>query len=226
MRNVLFPIVFSVAGFVVVAVLIILFAGWKRKYDIELAATREAKKKAIDEAIDQQQKDIASRKLMPDGYPACVVCKNSRAMYAWPTVEPSLLDKFTPLKDLHALMPRYEVSTGEGEHELCPAHHRMVVGKWKEMIAMKRTRVQLLLSTIETEITQLKAGAMLAWMRTEHLSSMSRLQSVMGSMSAPQLPETIEEEPISMPSMSTRQTATETPLASVTSVHEEDDAES
>lgn len=201
MRSLLFPVVFSVATLLAVTIFIVLLRSWNRKHHVDVEVMKEQRAKAIQEAIEKQI-------LLPDGRPACVVCKNTEATENWPVIDRSWLDKFTAFKELYALTPRYEVRDGDGDRYnllLCPPHKRMTEQKWKEVIASKRTKVQQLLSQIEAEMAQLQGGAMLAWLQSEHDQSMNRLRDFMGS-TVPQLTAGAVEDdaPISMPPMSTK----------------------
>lgn len=223
MRDLVFPFVWVTVSLLLVTGFVIWFTGYRRRKRAEEAHFKEQQEKAVKDAIEKQI-------LLPDGKPACVVCKTAQATQTWPVIDTSWLDKVTMLKDLYALTPRYEVRDGDGERYqllLCPPHKRMAVGKWKEVIASKRTKVQQLLASIESDIAQLQGGAMLAWLQAEHERSMTRLKDFMGTETVPQLPMFGEEEaPISMPTMSTRSVVEETPLpdAEIHPVHQNGDS--
>ena len=222
MRDVIFPVVWVTVSLLLVTGFIVWFTNFRRRKLVEEAVFKEQQEKAVAEAIEKQI-------LLPDGKPACVVCKTTQATETWPVIDTSWLDKITALKDLYALTPRYVVQDGEGERYqllLCPPHKRMAVSKWKEVIAAKRTKVQQLLAAIESDIAQLQGGAMLAWLQAEHERSMNHLKDFMGTSSVPQLPLHGEDAPISMPTMSTSHVVEETPLpdAEIHSVHQDGDS--
>jgi hypothetical protein len=196
---VLFPVVW-VAVVVFVVVLFWLVIRRQRKRD---KATAKERADAIKDAI-------AKKILLPSGKPACVVCQNTEATERWPVVDSSWLDKFTPLKQLYALTPRYEIQDGQGEQYellLCSNDKRMIVQKWQEVLSSKRTMVQQLFSQIESELGQLQNGMMLAWARTEHTKSIDRLRTFLGTSGTtiPLLNAREDEHaaPISMPAMTT-----------------------
>lgn len=222
MRDLLFPIVWVTVSLTLVTGFVVWFISYRRKKLVEEAAFKEQQEKAVAEAIEKQV-------LLPDGKPACVVCKSAEATETWPVIDTSWLDKVTVLKDLYALTPRYTIRDGEGEryhYLLCAPHKRMTVGKWKEVLASKRTKIQQLFAQIESDIAQLQGGAMLAWLQAEHERSMTRLKDFMGTSSVPQLPLHNEEMPISMPTMSTRALVEETPVpdAEIHPVHQNGDS--
>jgi hypothetical protein len=210
-RSLVFPTVFTIAVLIALVVFVVWMRSWRERRAREEDELRKQQQEAIRAAIEKQV-------LLPDGRPACVVCKSMEATETWPVVDTSWLDKITAFKELYALTPRYEVRDGEGERYqllLCPPHKRMCIQKWREVIASKRTKVQQMLSHIEAEIAQLQGGAMLAWLQQEHELSMNRLRNFMGSTAAvPQLTANAGDDgPISMPPMSTKaDTSEETPI--------------
>lgn len=201
MQNWIFP------GFFAAGVLLVLgmFMVWVRKRQDADRVERERYEQAVRDAIERQA-------LLPDGRPACLVCKNTEATEAWPVVDTSWLDKVTAFKELYALTPRYEIRDGEGERYqllLCSPHKRMCVQKWREVVATQRTILQQMISRVEAEIAQLQGGAMLAWLQQEHEVSAARLRDFMGVSPAPRLLAPGDDGPISMPSMSTTNNAEE-----------------
>lgn len=223
MRDPFFPVVFVSAALVLLVVLAIVVTRRRKQSRIDDEAMKDVRKRQLAEAIKMQV-------LLPDGRPACVVCKNTEATESWPVVDTSWLDKVTAFKDLYALTPRYEVKDGEGERYellLCPPHKRMCVQRWREAVARSRTKIQVVISEIEAEMAQLQGGEMLAGLQAKHVQSMHQLQSVMGTAGTtiPQLTAAIEEPPLSMPPMSTTQHPTETPVphVEISPVHQDSD---
>ena len=191
------------AGVVALAYAVVWFRSLKRAQDLDDRATAERIAQANLEAV-------AAKVILPNGRPACVVCQSAVATEAWPVIERSWLDKVTALKDLYALTPRYSVTDGYGdeyEQRLCASDKRVIKQKWEEVLAGKRTSVQRLFSQIESELSQLQGGMMLAWARTEHARSASRLHDFLGTVAPLQLAAPIvdrDDGPISMPPMSTK----------------------
>lgn len=174
---------------------------------------KAVEQQAIKEAIEKQV-------LLPDGRPACIVCRSQVATETWPVPTTSWLDKVTLFKELYALVPRYEVRDGDGEHYenlVCPGHKRIAYQRWNEIIATKRMQVQRLITQIESEMAYLQGGGMLAMLREEHKRSGEMFGAMMQQQGGPvrlQLTEqaTADHAPITMPPMSTRSPAEETPL--------------
>jgi hypothetical protein len=217
----LFPVVFSVVVLVVLCGFIIWFASWRRQKLKEDAEQEEVEREAIKDGI-------ARKVLLPNGRPACIVCHVAEATETWPVSTTSWLDKVTAFKDLYALTPRYSVEDGEGErYELLldKPHKRMLVGKWKQVHSSDRTRIQGLHAQIEAEHAQLEGGGMLVWAQSENAKSMARLEDFMGTSSIPQLTAPTDDSPISMPPMTTKASATETPTPNVeiSTVHQNGD---
>lgn len=206
MRSLVFPFAFVFA----VAMSVVVFAVWRRRRAMSQEheeARREAERAAIQDAIDK-------RILLPDGRPACIVCKREEATETWPVVRTSWLDRITLLRDLYALTPRYEVRDGQGDqYELlvCPADKRVAVQRWKEFLAAKRMQMQQTISQVEGEIAHLQSGGMLAGLQREHEESATRLRE-QGYVEPPSrrlltaTSTSSEDGPISMPPMTTKAT--------------------
>ena len=179
---------------------------------------RKSKEQLEEERVNRQlaiEEGIKKKILLPNGKPACVVCKQAVATENWPVIQRSWLDRITALKDLYALTPRYVITDGEGEdyeYMLCRHHKRMCMQKWNELLSAKRTQIQSVVSQVESELSQMEAGAMLLYLQKQHEKSSSLLDNI-ASGQAPRLPirdpvDSIEGT-ISLPPMSTEGEAEE-----------------